>query len=185
MDSELIVVVNQGEDAVLLRRLLSRALHLSASFYSGRGASLVTLARNLLVHEGGPVLVVIDTNTSHPDTVDEIRGTARFAVRLLADDSAFHLHGFVPQLEVIFYEAPGVLARRFHREIAGMELELGLLDPRRQLDRLLAGNGTDRPAFYRALTDDDLDEVLRGEQMKTLIHEADALVTRFGAVQTC
>lgn len=186
MPIELTVVVEEREDAVLLRRLIARALDVPTGFYSGRGrTSLVTLARNVLIQEGGPVLVAMNANTSYPDLVDEIRGTARYAIEILSEDAVFHVHAFVPQLEVIFYEARCVLRRRFGREIEGMELELGKLDPRRQLDRLLAREGTDRGAFYRSLNQDDLDQLLRAPQMRPLIAAAEALMARVGAAIAC
>jgi hypothetical protein len=186
MKTELIVVVEERADVVVLRRLIARALNLSATFYAGRGrVPLFTLARNLLVHEGGPVLIAMDAHTTHPESVDNARGMTRFVVGLVADESEFHVHAFAPEMDVIFYEAPAVLQRHFGRGITGMELELGRLDPRRQLEQLLAQRGTDRRNFYRLLDNADLDHLLEGPQMQGLIAAADELVSRAGAVHAC
>lgn len=183
MADELIVIAEQQADVVVLRRLLDRALHLEPAFYSGRGRmTLGKLARNILVHEGGPVLVVMDAHTTHLPRAEEARGMMHFAISQLADESTFDVHAFLPQLDVIFYEAACVLQRHLGRAVGRMELELGLLDPRRQLDRLLAEAGTDRDAFYRVLDDADLDRLLAGEQMKALIAGADALLGRHDAI---
>lgn len=186
MKTELIVVVEQREDVVVLRRLIARALDLAATFYAGQGRlPLFTLARNILVHEGGPVLIAMDAHTTHAESLDNACGMTRFVVGLVADESVFHVHAFAPEIDVIFYEAPRVLERHFEREICWMELELGRLDPRRQLDRLLAQRGMDRRDFYRLLDDADLDCLLRGPQMQGLIAAADELVSRAGAAYAC
>lgn len=186
MKTELIVVVEQRDDVVVLRRLIARALGLAATFYAGQGRlPLFTLARNILVHEGGPVLIAMDAHTTHAESLDEARGMTRFVVGLLADESAFIVHAFAPETDVIFYEAPCVLERHFGREICGMELELGRLDPRRQLDQLLARRGLGRRDFYRLLDETDLDCLLRGQQMQSLIAAADELVSRAGATYAC
>jgi hypothetical protein len=179
MKTELIVVVEQRVDVVVLRRLIARALDLAPSFYAGQGRlPLFTLARNILVHEGGPVLIAMDAHTTHAESLDEARGMTRFVVGLVADESVFHVYAFAPEMDVIFYEAPCVLERHFGREICGMELELGRLDPRRQLDRLLAEQGIDRRDFYRLLNDADLDCLLRGPQLQALTAAADTLLNR-------
>jgi hypothetical protein len=186
MSSELTVVVEERADALVMRRLISRALNVTPTFYSCRGrVSPATMARNILVHEGGPVLVVMDTHTTHSDSVDEALGMTRLAVELASHRSAFHVHPFVPELDVIFYEATCVLQRHFGRPIVEMELELGRLDSRRQLDRVLADAGVDRDAFFCALDDKDLDHLLSGEQMKALIAGADELLSGYGAATAC
>ncbi len=179
MADELTVLAEERADVIVLRLLLERALRTEPDFYSGRGQmTLGKLARNILVHEGGPVLVVMDTHTTHPERAQEDRGMTRFAISQLADESTFDVHAFVPEMEVIFFEAPCVLRRRLGRAVAGMELELGLLAPRRQMDRLLGEAGTDRQAFYRALDDADLDALLAGAQMRALVAGARALLAR-------
>ncbi|HEX2079904.1 MAG TPA: hypothetical protein VHG08_19460 [Longimicrobium sp.] len=136
-----------------------------------------TLARNLLVHEGGPVLVVIDGDTIEPDKVVEERELTRATLRVLADDSQFEVFVFAPQLDVAFYEAPSILLRHLGWEGRGAELELGLVDSARRLRMLLEQRGLNREEFYRGLCDEDIDELLRGPQMTRLIAAAEALLS--------
>lgn len=178
MTSDLIVVVEQRSDAAILRRLISRELGVHARFFAGRGESIGSLARSLLRTEGGPVLAVPDTYTTNAEKVEEARGTMHLAISMVALESMFEVHAFAPEADVIFYEAPCVLERHFGREISGIELELGLLDPRRQLNRLLAQNGMDRDAFHDLLDDRDVDCLLRGPQMQALTAAADTLLSR-------
>lgn len=182
MTNELVVVVEQRMDALVLRRLLERALGPDPTFYPAReGVSVGSLGRSILVHEGGPVLVLMDTFTTHPDRVEEARGMTHFATSQVAVEWWFEVFAFAPELDVIFFEAPCVLRRHFGRAIEGMELELGRLDPRRQLDRLLAEAGTDRETFYRALGEEELDHLLAGAQMKALLAASRALLGKFEA----
>lgn len=178
MTSGLIVVVEQRSDAAIFRRLIARSLDVHTRFFVSRGQSIGSLARSILRSEGGPVLAVPDTFTTNADKVEEARGTMHFAISMVAPEAAFEVHAFSPEADVIFYEAPCVLERHFGREICGMELELGGLDPRRQLERLLVQNGMDRDTFHDLLDDRDLDCLLRGPQMQRLIAAADTLLGR-------
>lgn len=55
------VVAEELLDAVLLSRVMQGALSVRPRFFTGDGQiALALLARNILVHDGGPVFVVID-----------------------------------------------------------------------------------------------------------------------------
>ena len=68
MPSEGLIIVAEGiEDVHLIRTILANELTADMRFFAGQGRmSLTSLARNLLVHEGGPVLVVMDADTLNP-----------------------------------------------------------------------------------------------------------------------
>jgi hypothetical protein len=173
---DLIVVTEDRSAAILLVRVFARGLGANPAFYgAGDGLTPWTAARNLLVHEGGPVLVVIDGHTIEPERVVEERELTKATLRVLADDSQFEVFVFAPQLDVAFYEAPSILQRHLGWEGRGAELELGLVDSARRLRMLLEERGLSREEFYRGLCDEDVDELLRGSQMTRLIQVAEAL----------
>lgn len=179
MEDELIVAAEERSDVIILRRLMERALGLEPTFYSTRGQmSIAELARGIFWEVGGPVVIAKDAHTGNPALLEEIWSITRAGVGIMAPQTSFEVHLFIPEMEVIFFEAPCVLRRHLGRAIEGMELELGMLAPRRQMDRLLAEAGTDREAFYRALDDADLDCLLAGTQMQALIAGAQALLAR-------
>lgn len=83
MPAEKLIIVTEGKtDVLIIRALLNKELTAGMRFFAGQGReSLVTLGRNLLVHEGGPVLLVMDFSTAELQFKDEmlaktLRGSA-------------------------------------------------------------------------------------------------------------
>jgi hypothetical protein len=176
MPDSCIVVVEERLDAVLLNRVIQRALSIKARFFTGDGLiSLASLARNILVHDGGPVFVVMDAETTNGDMVAEACAMTRMALGHVSSDDAFDVHAFVPQLEVVFFEAPHLLRRRLDAHVHDLELELGRFSPAQTLNVLLARSGRDLESFVRELDDCDLDALLAGPQLSRFISAADAL----------
>ncbi len=178
---DLTVVVEGRTDALLLVRVLSRALGIKPGFFAAAGGlSLSTLARNILVHEGGQVLVVMDSDTVDALAAAEARALTRATMRPFAADAQFDVFAFIPQIEVAFFEVPCVLRRHLAGEIDDSDLEVGMVDSARRLDALLERDGQTRERFYRELQDEDIDELLTGPQMARLIEAADALFSSCG-----
>jgi hypothetical protein len=176
MPDRCIVVVEERLDAVLLRRVIQRALSVEPRFFTGDGQiALASLARNILVHEGGPVFVVMDAETTNGDMAFEACAMTRMALGHVSSDDAFDVFAFVPHLEVVFFEAPDVLRRRFGAHAQDVELELGRFSPTQTLDVLLKRSGRDLESFVRELDDCDLDALLAGPQLSRFIGAADAL----------
>jgi len=170
------VVAEELLDAVFLNRVIERALSVTPRFFTGDGQiALTSLARNILVHDGGPVFVVIDAETMNGDTAAEACAMTRMALGHVSANDAFDVCAFVPQLEVVFFEAADVLRRHFADHVHDVELELGRFSPAQMLDSLLARSGRDTESFIRALDDCDLDALLSGPQLSRFISAADAL----------
>lgn len=173
-----ILVVESLLHGFLLRRLMTRTLSVDPRFYSGDGRrALGTMGRSILVHEGGPVFVVKDARTVDVESAEEIRGMARMVLGYIAHEDDYDVFAFMPQLEVVFFEAPSVL-RRYVPEIHDLELELGQFNSAAMLERLLARAGHTVESFYRQLDDCDLDALLAGPQLSACMAAADALFTR-------
>jgi hypothetical protein len=178
------VVVSEHLQAVLLNRVLQRALSIEADFYVGEGQiSLASLGRNILVHGGGLVLVVKDAKTVDLETAEQSAGMARMVLGYVASEEVFDAFAFMPQLEVVFFEAPCVL-RRYLSGIHELELELGRYNSAPTLERLLARDGRTVESFYRELDGDDLDALIAGPQLSRLVAAAEQLFTRTALAHT-
>ena len=174
--NDLSVVVEGRADALVLGRVIGRALSLKPRFYAGGGSlALASLARNILVHDGGPVLVVMDADTTDGGTAAEGCAMTQAALRQVSGDGAFDVFAFVPQLEVAFFESPDVLRRHLASTPGPNELERGKYDPARMLKTLLARDGRSVESFYRQLDEQDVDALLGGRQMAQLTRVADEL----------
>jgi hypothetical protein len=108
-DSNLFIVVEGKTDAMAIRAILVAELARRARIFAAQGSiSLVTVARNLFFHEGGPVLIVMDTDTTAPHLIEEQKALKRAAVgRLIPGtmngrERGVNVFAFVPGIEVIF-----------------------------------------------------------------------------------
>jgi hypothetical protein len=137
------VVVEGITDAAILRAILRRDLLAAMSFYSAQGlTSVITVGRNLLVHEREPVLVIMDSDTLDVHQAEERKATARFALGHVAPGALFEVFVFVPEIEVIFFEAPEALGRALTRPIPKETAHEGLLAPKSTLNKLLSNTNS-------------------------------------------
>jgi hypothetical protein len=110
--TELNIVVEGQLDARLLRKYLPKIEGLTPRYFSGDGVvSLATLARNLLVHEEGMVLVVMDSDSLSAENAEQRRTMVMAALRQIAPEERFNVFVFRPEHEIVFFEAPEVLER--------------------------------------------------------------------------
>lgn len=145
------IVVEGAADARIVAALLGKDLASQTRFYAAQGkASLATLARNISFHEGGPVLVVMDADTTNRRLIEEQQAMLRVAVGSVTAgamnggtfrngwlERQFKVFAFIPEIEVLFFEAPQVLERWLNQRIPEELMEEALLVPKATLDRLV------------------------------------------------
>ena len=176
------VVVEGKSDALLLRRLLEKTLEIPLRFYAADGEiSLATVGRNILVHEGGPLVVVMDADTLERSRGDDARRMVGATLRSVAPGDRFEVFAFAPGLEVVFFEAPAVLLRRLGSKIMNRSaIERGSLQPKATLRGLLGGAEIAESDYFRGLTDQDLDDLRQGDQASQLIRVLESLAVAVG-----
>lgn len=131
------IVVEGDSDAKLIRKLLGTELSGEISFYSARRkSSQPSLARNLLVHERGAVLVVMDSDTLEPQLINEQQALTKLALNNIAPGGDFDVLVIVPQLEVLFFETPEALELLLQITIPQNVIDEGMLIPQQTLDKL-------------------------------------------------
>jgi hypothetical protein len=138
----LTIVVEGHSDVELVRALLGEELATRVRFFVGQGKlSLASLARNILVDDGGPVLVVMDADTTNQQKADEEKGMVRLALSRVASPSDYGVFLFTPAIEVVLFEAPEALRELLHRDTTAATLRDGLLIPKATL-KTLRGDAT-------------------------------------------
>jgi hypothetical protein len=178
-DSKLRIVAESSNDIHLVRKLLYREQLTEMKFYASQGkVSAVTVARNILVHEGGPVLLVIDSDTLDPERQREYEATALAAVEVAytreypAMHSLCKVFTFRPCIEVVFFETPKALERLLGKEIDERAIEEGKARPKELLQKLY---GIKDPSGLEALLriiDQPLLDLLRTGDQATRLREA-------------
>lgn len=137
----LTIVVEGHSDVELVRALLGKELADSVRFFVGQGKlSLTSLARNILVDDGGPVFVVMDADTTNQQKADEQKGMVRLALSQVATPSDYSVFLFTPAIEAVFFEAPEALRGLLNRDVPSTTLRDGLLIPKATLTTLLGEN---------------------------------------------
>src|SRR5438445_6796369 len=109
------IIVEGITDAKIIRAILGEALSKKVRIFAGKGrASLATVGRNVLFHEGGPVLLVMDSDTLDPQLTAELQSMNRVAmsgaitsgvqlpVPTAAESPQFRVFTFVPEIEAVF-----------------------------------------------------------------------------------
>src|SRR5262249_14600524 len=141
----LYIVVEGQTDADLIRSILGKDLAGKLRFFAASGrVSLATVGRNILVHEGGPVLLVMDADTTNPHLVNELQSMAFLATSGVAPPDLARLRdwvkvfAFVPEIEVIFFEAPRSLEVIVGKKVPEEKVQEGLLAPKATLEKILA-----------------------------------------------
>jgi hypothetical protein len=174
------IVVEGPTDAALLRGILGKRLATRPLFYSAeRKISLASIGRNLLVHEGGPVLIVMDADTTNSQQAEEQRALVRLALERVAPGGEFDVFAFAPTLEIVFFEAPDALRYLLGRDIPSETLREGKLIPKPTLAALLGGYAEVRDRLLRADSDPELSELLAsGQQAKAFNEAAERLLAQ-------
>ena len=166
--TELNIVVEGRWDAKLLRKYLPKVEGLNPRYFAGAGkVSLETMARNLLVHEEGKVLVVMDTDSLNPHSAQQERLLTLATLRLVADDARFDAFAFRPEHEVVFFEAPEAL-ERYWPGISQAALERGLYAPKQELAKLLEAANLTAEQWFSSLAPEDGKILRRGAQASHL-----------------
>jgi hypothetical protein len=177
-DSKLLVVVEGKTDATAIRAILGADLARRARVFAAQGrTSLVTIARNPFFHEGGPVLIAMDADTTTAHRVEEQKALTRAAVESLIPgsmngvDRGVEVFAFVPEIEVIFFEAPAALERLLGEPLPPAAVEERLLIPHKTLEALLGRKGAFDKVnmLYPAFADPEVARLIsRGKQATAL-----------------
>jgi len=173
------IVVEGPTDTAILRAVLADE-HLGPTrfFVAGGRISLASLGRNLLVHEGDPVVVIMDGDSHDQGRVEELQGLTRTALRQMAPDDLFEVFVFVPEIEVVFFEAPIGLERMLSMSLAPERLQEGLLAPKQTLLRLCREHRPplDEATLIRQIDVAAAQAIRAGTQMAALIRTLETLM---------
>jgi hypothetical protein len=174
--SNFTLVVEGNNDAMLLKRVIKDKLGFEPRCFSAQGRmSISTLLRNVIVHEGGPLLAVIDADTADAMASQERISLIRAAVQPVVSGDQVAVFAFLPELEVVFVEAPAVLQRYVGAPPPGeVWNDFGNSAPKRFLQRIIGANESH---FIAALTPDDIETISMGTQMSNFIEAAKKLNT--------
>lgn len=171
MPAERLIIVAEGKtDVLIIRVLLSAEVTTGMRFFAAQGReSLVSLARNLLVHEGGLVLLVMDIATAELHSRGQRVADVMRALSTVGAPGMFQVFTFTPEIEIVFFEAPDALQRVLGTPLPGEVLEEGRRKPKATLVRLMAeAKIPDMDSLLRKLDGEAIELLSRGQQAMAL-----------------
>lgn len=180
-------IVAEGlSDIHLLRKILAHEPNGGTRFFGGQGKmSLVSLARNVIVSEGGPVLLVMDADTRNPNLIRENQSMVVSALAgpasqgtFLPTPGVFKVFVFVPEIEIVLFEAPKALEAALGKEIDEEDMEAGKNAPKETLAKLMGESKVLAVnSISRKLNEEAIDILREGEQAKAFL-ECDRSLTQ-------
>ena len=166
------LIVEGLTDVRLLQKALPKKILGGLRFFAGQGRiSSTSVARNIVVHEGCPVFVVRDADTLDSTTAEEANQYTRMLISHVGGDVLADVFAFLPELEVVFFEAPGVLAKLLGRELHQAELERGLASPKQTIRSLVDPSEPSGQieSLISRIDDEAAESLRRGKQLADLI----------------
>jgi hypothetical protein len=171
MPADGLIIVAEGKtDVLIIRALMHAERKTTMRFFAAQGReSLVTLGRNLLVHEGGPVLLVMDVARGELSFQDELPSQMMRALSTVGSPGSFQVFAFMPEIEIAFFEAPDALQRTLGTTLPTATLEEGRVRPKTVLQRLLAeASFPTTEALIRRMDEQALESLSCGKQAMAL-----------------
>jgi hypothetical protein len=165
------VIVEGALDIEILTRLVPPNLCSDIVITAGGGVDGVkSLARSLAASHRKPIAIVMDADTSDPQLVESRRQSMVELVRSAASSVPVTVIMAIPQLEVVFFEAPGPLDRLYPNNVANPLLfELARSNTRQALTSLDPSEALS--TILRKLLDGVMDEDLAAFRQTPVIYE--------------
>jgi len=176
--SALTIVVEGPFDAAVLRKLIPESLNSETRYFAAGGrSSLTTIGRNILVQEGGPVLVVKDADTTSPELAEESRALTMAALRSIAPHQPVGVFAFIPEIEIVFIEAAPVIKRLLNGASHMNEiLERGRVTPKAVLaERASQRARPDLTTWIEGLSRGDWEAIRAGAQASKFLAIVESL----------
>jgi len=136
-----VYVVVEGEtEAYLLRAVLPNELlsHLDI-VRTGGGSNLVSVARSLLVTRRRPLAVLVDTDSTDERIVREKKQSTEELLKAVSAGVPTKVILLIPEVEILLFDAPGLLANVFGHQLPNEVLILARNNPKEALSQLIKG----------------------------------------------
>lgn len=177
-DCKLRIITESPSDTHFIRKLLYQEPISEMKFYASQGkVSAITVGRNILVHEGGPVLLAIDSDTLEIERQREDEATALAAIEVayardyISMQPAFKVFTFRPCIEVVFFEAPKALELLLERPVDERTIDEGKARPKQLLKKLYDATGSSWLEMLIRKIDTPIQDLLREGEQATRLRE--------------
>jgi hypothetical protein len=171
MKETLSIVVEGTTDAMILRKTLPSDTLSSTKFYSASGGiSLASVGRNILVHEGGPVMLIRGADTFDAEKARKENALILATLRQISFSGNFDVFSFLPSIEIVFFEEPKIIENILGQKIPENLLFDAEIAPKKVLDFLR--NSTVKlslPELIKKISDTEAKSLRKGKQLKELV----------------
>jgi hypothetical protein len=156
-----IVLISDTARQILQALLPRNSQSIAELVLAGERSGMNSVARTLLVKYKEPVAVILETHTSDAATVGEKLRSMEYLLEIVAGGTPFKVVPCVPEIEVIFFEAPNLLKSMFPKFDLATYSMFCKTQPREVLNLLLnqGGGPTTLEQFLASLTEKDLEKL--------------------------
>jgi hypothetical protein len=175
MSDSLFFVVENHRDALILSRLIAPQLSPDKPrIYATHGTTiLAALARNILFHHGGRVMMVENSQTYCTRRAEEFRDLSLHLMSQVAGRTEFDLFSFLPEMASVFYEVPEILENVDVPALRRPKDDRLHAQPYKELQDFLGG--TPLEVWIKSLSEEAWAKLREGPQARALTARIEAL----------
>ena len=152
------VTVEGKTDLQILQSILPREILNSISIQEV-GRARISYARTLMVTQRKPLAFLVNSKTRDEGLIHEKLKTSEELLKMVSGKIPVKVITFVPGIESVFFQAPGVIERHFGGSPEKLLLLLALENPKEALEQLFTRKSSsphDLDSLLNALTDEDI-----------------------------
>jgi hypothetical protein len=132
-----VIVVEGSMDARVLKVVLPKNLQRTVTvLIGGERSSLSSVARTMLVQVHRPVAVLIDTDSVEQTIIQERIQTTEELLKLVSGRMPVKVIPFIPTMEIIFFQANGLIRKLYPSTVTDELLLLSQRAPKAALAQL-------------------------------------------------
>jgi hypothetical protein len=170
-------VITEGTtDVAVLKALLWRSISaakatVAVDFEAAGGWSAAeALARSILAIDREPVALVIDSDTTSPQQIEERRAVTAGLLGLYAPPSQWVVVVMVPMIEAIFFKDPAFLASvlGLKAKVSPAILHRAKFEPKPALDELIRAARCSFPDFLTRIRNAEVNPLLDSPEIESL-----------------
>ena len=171
------LILEGAFDVELMKRILPANILSEIDIYNGGGStSAISKARTLLAFFDKDIVILLDTDTTNGQKIQEQKGEIEFLLKDAAkSNKAWHLILAEPEIEVILFQNKELAKSIFHQDFTDSDLEFARVAPRKAIEKKLAKPFNEaRQLLLSGITESVARELRKTDLIQEIEHELSA-----------
>ncbi len=179
MKTNPLIITESDADRKLLMAILPKKYRTRVEFASGNGrSSAQSLAQSVLVVTERPVVLVLDSDTTDRESIEDLRGLIDFGMRAAAAGKPYKLILAEPEIEILLVSGKNALSTITQsKRIEKYEWAYAKQVPRKYLKEKLGKETADFPNLLKNLPENVMEEIRKHPIVTEITNFLDAVDT--------